>query len=338
MTKEAVFTIKLESQLRSDFMAEAAAAHRPVSQVLRELMRDYVQRQREAREYNDSLVFERLDNGIEFIIIENPLATAKISLYGGQVLAWQPKSQKYPVLWQSDLVKYRPGKAIRAGVPVCWPWFGSHPSQAELPSHGIARTSNWSLISSKTLDSGETEILLAMPQIHADIQAKLDMRISIGNTLSIELITTNTGDHHFTFTEALHTYFRIGDIRQIKVDGLSGCHYVDQIDHHLLKQQSGLIGFCEEVDRVYINTVDDCLIQDALLDRTIKISKSSSKSTVVWNPWISKASKMDDLGPVDWQSMVCIESANALENTVVLAPAEQHTLAVNYSVFDHGEI
>ena len=55
MSKEAVFTMKLEPELRADFMAEAEAAHRPASQVLRELMRDFIKRQREEREYDEFL-------------------------------------------------------------------------------------------------------------------------------------------------------------------------------------------------------------------------------------------------------------------------------------------
>ena len=55
MSKEAVFTMKLEPELRAAFMAETEAAHRPASQVLRELMREFVQRQRDAREYDEFL-------------------------------------------------------------------------------------------------------------------------------------------------------------------------------------------------------------------------------------------------------------------------------------------
>ena len=55
MSKEAVFTMKLEPELRADFMAATEAAHRPASQVLRELMREFVQRQREAKEYDEFL-------------------------------------------------------------------------------------------------------------------------------------------------------------------------------------------------------------------------------------------------------------------------------------------
>jgi predicted transcriptional regulator len=52
MSKEAVFTMKLEAELREQFMAEAEASHRPASQVLRELMREFIDRQRQARDYD----------------------------------------------------------------------------------------------------------------------------------------------------------------------------------------------------------------------------------------------------------------------------------------------
>ena len=55
MPKEAVFTMKIEPELRNAFMAEAAAAHRPASQLVRELMRGFIQRQQDAREHDDFL-------------------------------------------------------------------------------------------------------------------------------------------------------------------------------------------------------------------------------------------------------------------------------------------
>lgn len=55
MPKEAVFTMKLEPELRAEFIAAAAAEDRPASQVVRELMRDYIARQRQARDYDSYL-------------------------------------------------------------------------------------------------------------------------------------------------------------------------------------------------------------------------------------------------------------------------------------------
>ncbi len=56
MAKEAVFTLKLEPELRDEFMAAAELTHRPASQIVRELMRDFVARQRAARVHEASFL------------------------------------------------------------------------------------------------------------------------------------------------------------------------------------------------------------------------------------------------------------------------------------------
>ena len=286
---------------------------------------------------DNPITFTQLDSGIVLAKIDNAFATATISLYGGHVVEWQPKSQKAPVLWCSERVQYKPGKAIRAGVPICWPWFGAHPTETKSSSHGYARISEWELASVSTTASGSTEICMTMSDSEYSrstmgITAKLAIRISIGEELSINLITTNTGNEPIILTEALHAYFCIGDIAQINISGLSECNYVDLVDDNLLKTQAGAIEFSEELGCVYLNTTADCLIEDPVLNRKIKVSKTGSQSTVVWNPWLETATKMDDLGPIGWRSMVCVESANALENTVEIKSGKEHVLHVNYSV------
>lgn len=286
---------------------------------------------------DNHITFEQLDNGIVLAKIDNAYATATISLYGGQVVEWHPKSQLSPVLWCSERVQIKPGKAIRAGAPICWPWFGAHPTETQSPSHGYARISEWDLTSVATTESGATEICMTMldPEYSISrlgVTAKLAIRISIGEALSIELTTTNTGTDAITITEALHAYFCIGDIAQIKINGLNECDYIDLVDGNSLKTQSDAIVFSEELGRVYLDTTADCLIKDPVLDRTLRIAKTGSQSTVVWNPWLETASKMDDLGPEGWRSMVCVESANALGNVVDIKSGETHTLFVHYSV------
>jgi D-hexose-6-phosphate mutarotase len=286
------------------------------------------------------IAFHQLDDGIILVKIDNAFATATISLYGGQVVEWHPKSQATPVLWCSELTQFKPGKAIRAGVPICWPWFGAHPTENKSPSHGYARISEWELISVSTTPSGSTVLCMTMldsehSQSHFTIGASLAIRISIGEQLSIELTTTNTGNKTITLTEALHAYFYVGDIVQIKINGLSECGYIDLIDGNTLKTQTGAIQFCEELGRVYIDSTVDCLVEDSDLNRTITIAKTGSQSTVVWNPWLDTATTMDDLGPSGWRTMVCVESANALKNTVRVDAGEQHSLCVTYSVTNH---
>jgi len=135
----------------------------------------------------------------------------------------------------------------------------------------------------------------------------------------------------------LHTYFQIGDIGAIRVRGLDGTEYVDSAGGGQRKRQAGAVSFAGEVDRVYLNTEAVCTIADPLLERCIEISKTGSRSTVVWNPWDQKAARFADLGGAPsahggWRQMVCIESANALDNQLTIAPGETHRLAVQYRV------
>lgn len=281
--------------------------------------------------------FEETQNGIVLLKIDHPLASATISIDGGQVLSWHPKSQQAPVLWGTQAQHWLKGRAIRAGVPVCWPWFGAHPTDNTLPSHGYARLCPWELKEISTRSSEELEISLTMLSEHEvalsnHFAAKLTVQISVGESLSISLTTENTGEQTIKLTEALHAYFFVSDIASIQIEGLEGCEYIDLIDHNRSKTQQGLVSFSGETGRVYQNTANDCLIHDMALNRTIRIQKKGSLSTVVWNPWLETAKKMDDLGPSAWREMVCLESANALDCAMSIEAGAQHTLAARYSV------
>jgi D-hexose-6-phosphate mutarotase len=184
---------------------------------------------------------------------------------------------------------------------------------------------------------GTVDIDLRMMPTHEvatryPLNASLVSRISVGEALSISLTTTNTGEAPITITEALHAYFNVGEIDDIQIEGIEGNDFIDLIDQNIRKTQVGAIRFTGETGRVYLNTLNECFIVDRALGRTIKIEKSNSHSTVVWNPWLETASKMNDLGPVAWQKLVCVESANALENFVMIKPRSQHTLTVRYSI------
>jgi D-hexose-6-phosphate mutarotase len=294
--------------------------------------------------------FEQLDTGLVLAHIDNPLSTAVVSLYGGQVLAWQPKTQSSPVLWRSSLANLISGKPIRAGIPLCWPWFGPHPTEPDYPSHGFARTMDWQLESVVTQTDGSTQVQLSMPASlsasgveldkrdqaqlapHQLMSVQLSLKILIGETLTLELTTCNLGNIDFEFSEALHAYFTVSDISKIVVKGLDDCDYIDTVNAGIRGRQQGVISFAERLDRVYVNTSSACQIEDPVLNRGIQITKVGSLSTVVWNPWLETASQMQDLGSEGWRSMVCVESANALENIVTLKPKARHSLGVTYAV------
>ena len=283
------------------------------------------------------IVFKTVVDGIDALEIDNTLATASVSLYGGHVLTWHPKHQKEPVIWISKLVKFQPGKAIRGGVPICWPWFGAHPTKTSLLSHGYARVTPWKLTSIRTLTNGATELNLILTNselghTYCQNSVRLELKITIGRKLEIALKTINESEQEFILTEGLHTYFQISDIADIRVLGLDGNEYIDIVNQNKRSTQQGPIKFNGEFGRIFLNNKATCVIEDPGFNRSIRIEKKGSDSTAVWTPGLDVASKMDDLGSVDWRDMVCVESANALENSVKIMPRALHTLSTSYSV------
>lgn len=255
-------------------------------------------------------------------------------------MTWQPARESAPVVWLSKLAKLAPGKSIRGGVPVCWPWFGAHATEAGYPGHGYARTVPWEVHGTAATADGATQLTLRLCESeqtramwpHA---SRAEIRITVGKTLKVALTTHNMGDADFVIGEALHTYLHIGDIGEVRILGLEGCEYMDKAGGGVRRNQEGAVTFTGETDRVYVSTEAECVIEDARLQRRIRVAKSGSRSTVVWTPWAEKADKMGDFGPDGWRAMVCVESANALENTVTVPARGCHTLAVEYSTEPH---
>lgn len=248
-------------------------------------------------------------------------------LHGATVTHWQPAGQQ-PVLFTSDHAVYQDGKAIRGGVPICFPWFGSHPADDAAPSHGLVRTVPWQLTQTAQGPAGvETQMVTNLDQLHADY------RVTFGKQLALNLTVTNIADTDQTFEAALHTYLVVGDARQIKIAGLEHAPYIDQLQGNKVCQQDDQpITFAAETDRIYTNTQATCVLTDPVLKRTITVEKLGSRSTVVWNPWIEKSKRLADFGDDEWTGMCCIESANIGEDAVRLAPGASHTLLVKISV------
>lgn len=282
------------------------------------------------------LEFQDGPGGLTIAEVRNRYATAKITLQGAQVINWAPLNE-HPVIWLSKAAKFAPGKSVRGGVPVCWPWFGPHATEASYPGHGFARTVAWDVIASEALEDGRTRLVFRLQE--NDItraqwphNTPLDCRITVGDALELELVTKNAEDATITITEALHTYFEVGDISKVKLYGLEDTEYLDKVDGGQRKIQHGPVTIEGEVDRVYLGTRAECVIDDPVLQRKIHISKRGSDSTVVWNPWIEKANKMGDLGEDGYRHMLCVESGNAAENVVTIAPGETRHMWVRYHV------
>lgn len=282
------------------------------------------------------VVFKPGPGGLAMVKISNPHAVATIALQGAHVLTWAPRKSK-PVIWLSAFAKFAPGKSIRGGVPVCWPWFGAHASEAKFPGHGFARTVMWDVTDAQILRDGSTRLTFRIVQDDATrtqwphASEALNI-VTIGKSLDIELVTRNTGSAPFTIGDAFHTYFQVSDIRDCRVHGLGGCPYLDKVDGGKKKRQTGPIAIGEEVDRIYLDSTADILVDDPGYKRRIRVSKRGSRSSVVWNPWIEKAEKMGDFGPQGFLNMVCVESTNAADDVVAVPAGGEHRLSVRYSV------
>jgi glucose-6-phosphate 1-epimerase len=273
--------------------------------------------------------------GLVFVRLTGPRSEALVLLSGGQVLSWGHHGEK-PVVWLSEKATFQPGKSARGGVPVCWPWFGAHAEDKSKPAHGFARNLPWQIAASAIDPDGAPQVKLRLEDSDAThalwpYKFALELTITAGDALQLEMSSTNRDDKPFTITEALHTYFAIGDIHQATVGGLDSARYWDKTQGFAQLTQDGAVSFSGETDRVYQSEAE-CTIEDPAWGRRIRIAKAGSRSTVVWNPWVEISTKMEGMGETAFEGMLCVESANAMEDSVVVAPGASHMLMARYSV------
>jgi glucose-6-phosphate 1-epimerase len=267
----------------------------------------------------------KLINNLEYIEITNKAASAKIALQGAHIFHYQRVGEA-PLLWLSEISEYKKGKAIRGGVPICWPSFGNNNPQ--LPQHGFARVMMWRCDKVDEIDPYTTKVTFSLQdsqesRVLWDYIFQVKYVITIGKTLHLELQTTNLDTKPFTLSQAFHTYFQISSIEDVFIEGLEEKTYLDALT---LKSelQDGSITFNGEVDRVYQGVDGEIILKDA--KHQVHIQNSGSKSVVVWNPWIKKCASMSAMQPEAYKEFVCIESANAYEDKRELQPQSSHTL------------
>ena len=287
----------------------------------------------------NQLSFSQRNGDWPFIQIHNAHARATISLYGGQVLGFHPHHTTDDLMFLSERAFYEHGKAIKGGAPICWPWFGADVSGFNRGAHGFARNQLWRVVSTRELNDGATEVVLALNESPSSLALwphtfELTSTITVGQSLKITLVTRNTSDTPMHLTQAIHTYFKVGDIGQTQVLGLENTQYIDNAvgGNREIKPQMGAIGFTQEVDRIYTHTPPTMQIVDTTWQRSIQIQATGSHSTVVWNPWVEIAKKSADLNDGDYQKFVCVETANAAEDSVQIAPNASHRLSAEYSI------
>ena len=275
--------------------------------------------------------------GFPVIEVNNEYAQATISLYAGQLLSYKPVNQTQDMMFLSSQAYFAKGKAIKGGSPICWPWFGPDPEDKGRPNHGFVRNRLWDMREIESCQDGSTVVVMGLtdtPETRRIWNYAFDLAIaiSIGRTLTIELTTRNTGDKPFEITQALHTYFRIGDISQVRVLNLEDTSYLDKVDGGKNKTQTRDVTFNSECDRIYLDVPSQLIIDDMALGRKIKITAANSNTAIVWNPGSKVSANMADLGDLDYQKFVCVETANAANEVINIPAGDDYNLTANYSL------
>jgi glucose-6-phosphate 1-epimerase len=275
------------------------------------------------------------NGGLPRLDIHTPEATAEIYLHGAHITSWQPAGAE-EVIFLSQQAEFKSGRAIRGGIPVCFPWFRNKADDPKAPSHGFVRTKAWQLDSVEL--QGDVVKISFSTESDESTRAwwphdfRLVHRVTIGNHLVQELVMSNTGKAPLRFEEALHTYYRVGAAEAVRIRGLDGVAYLDNTDANREKRQEGDIAFTAQTDRAYMDTTHVVEIHDPTLRRRIRLVKEDSRSTVVWNPWSTGAQTMADLGNDGWRTMACVEASNIRALAVDLGPGEQHTMKTTIQV------
>ncbi len=263
--------------------------------------------------------------GLPRVSVSTPAATAEIYLHGAQLTSWRPAGGE-EVIFLSAQSQFEPGRAIRGGIPICFPWFRNKADDPKAPSHGFVRTKAWQLDSVAL--NGDAVAISFSTWSDEGTRAwwphdfRLVHRLNIGAELAQELVMSNTGSAPLRFEEALHTYYRVGGAEAVRVSGLDGVAYLDNTDGNREKRQEGDIVFIAPTDRAYVDTTHSVEILDPILRRRIRLDKENSRTTVVWNPWIEGAHALADLADDEWRTMACVEASNIRAFAVELAPGE----------------
>jgi glucose-6-phosphate 1-epimerase len=269
------------------------------------------------------------NGGLLKVSVTSPDAAGEMYLQGAHVTSWKPAGAE-EVLFVSAQSRWENGVAIRGGVPICFPWFGGKADNSKAPSHGFVRAKAWQL---DAIAQSGGAVTVTMSTVSDESTKKwwpadfrLEHRVTFGRELHMQLVLKNTGTKALRFEEALHSYFRVGDIEKVRVRGLDGMRYTDKTDSRRVKVQQGDVVITSETDREYLDTPHAVELDDPASRHHIRITNENSRTTVVWNPWEQKAKALADLRDDEWTQMICVETCNVSEFAVNLGPGQEHTM------------
>ncbi|MEI9697993.1 D-hexose-6-phosphate mutarotase [Moellerella wisconsensis] len=266
---------------------------------------------------------------LPLIVISHPKVRGAISFQGAQLIAWQPSGQK-PCLWLSENSEFKPGTAIRGGIPICWPWFGP----AGTPSHGFARILPWEFTAHNEHDDG---VILTFTLSDNEYTKKLwphdftlILRFKLGETCEIELESYG----NFSATCAMHSYLNISDIQKTAVYGL-GSHYLDKVTD---KQEynASTLRVNGRTDRIYTESDEYSLVRDDGWQRTIEMHHYHHSDVVCWNPWAELSCSMPDMPNNGYKQMICVETAR-INKPMIPDNAEPARMSLIMRCRDHNE-
>jgi glucose-6-phosphate 1-epimerase len=276
------------------------------------------------------------NGGLAKIVVTTKTSTAEIYLHGAHVTHFQ-KHGESPLIFISRKSWFAPDKPIRGGVPICFPWFGNRDGE---PSHGFARTTEWELVKTAATPDGTVTLHFALPQIpgrDAWKNLRTEFIVTVGDTLTMELTAANDscGDT-LEIENCLHAYFHVGDIAAVTITGLRNTAYLDNAaggNGARKVQPEALLHIPRETNSLYLDTTSPIEIRDDFIKRIIRVEKSGSHSTVVWNPWTTQKLP-DDFDPAEHKYMVCVEAGNVKQNKITLPPGQSTALKAVLS--SHG--
>ncbi|MCF6345698.1 MAG: D-hexose-6-phosphate mutarotase [Thiomicrorhabdus sp.] len=276
-----------------------------------------------------------VQGALSIITVENAFAMAKITPYGACVLSFIPKKEKNrsDLLWVSPSAIYNGKKPVRGGIPICWPWFGKHSVDSTLPAHGFVRNRVWQLGRVNTLENGATELIFSIESSEETMKIwpyrfRLEVIMTIGDTLSLCLTTTNLSDQEMQLTEAFHSYFNVSHSGEVVVSGLENSLQVDTLSGVTKPFQAQKLFLSPPIDSVFLNHSSDAIIEDVGFSRCILIRKQDSMSTVVWNPGSEIVKGFSDIPNEAWPRFLCVESGNVFDDVINVKAGDVHRLKI----------
>ena len=276
-----------------------------------------------------------IDKQLQFVahpsgLIQGNVSTAlcrgQFYLHGAHVTQFQPTGAA-PLLFLSERSEMREDKPIRGGVPICFPWFGPHPSDTAAPAHGLVRTQSWQLQATSIEADGVVRVEMGLTVEHW----QMTYTILWGASLDLNLAIENLADESRECEVALHTYLSLAAVHAASVSGLEQQSHLDKLTGVTEPASGQAIRFTQETDRIYHGSVPVVVIDDPGQQRQIHLIPRNSQSTVVWNPWIAKSQRMSDFGDDEYLRMCCVETANVGSDRMRIPPRTTASIGCRYS-------